>query len=250
MTKTFFHIAIVLLFFSCSKNQDAATTSNPCNNIVQVLAYNAVTDSYDPDVDIVYDDQQRIKNTKKKGLSQAIYTYYSDSIRLEATDIFGNDISVTYYLDTKNRITKTNFFDYEYTYNDDGYLISFKEPLTSNGHVTGSIQYYLTYENNNLQELYTNDVSTDLRQVTMEYYPEPNQILIGYNSPLYLSTVIPDRNSFFLIQAGFYGKESENLIKHIDFHDGYSAADKTYKKDAQGRIIQIPEHYAFNYQCP
>jgi hypothetical protein len=146
---------------------------------MEVLEYHPVTNSYEPIVDIVYDAEGKIKNTKKQGLSQANYTYYNDSIKLDATDILGNDISTTYYLDNKQRIIKTDFFNYDYTYNDDGYLVSFKQPYGYNGQITGYNKYYLTYENGNLKEVYSDLGNGYTKQITMEYYAEPNQILMG-----------------------------------------------------------------------
>jgi len=75
---------------------------------------------------------------------------------------------------------------------------------------------------------------------TFTYYNEPNQDLMGYNSPLYIGNVIMDRNTFYLIKAGFFGSQSKNLLN----------AGITYQYDSSGRIISEPGEYSFVYQCP
>ena len=119
---------------------------------------------------IEYDDRGRVKSVKGEGSNQSTYNYFKDSIQLLATDFNGMDISETYYLDSKQRIVNTKFFNYNYTYNDDGYLISYKAPYGINpGQVLGFTQYNLRYENGNLVELSTPDQTVSKQKVTFEF---------------------------------------------------------------------------------
>jgi len=243
---------ILLLFVpvvSCSKNVGA--TENTCNRIIEVLANHPYGGGYLTTALIEYDDRGRVKSVKGEGSNQSTYNYFKDSIQLLATDFNGMDISETYYLDSKQRIVNTKFFNYNYTYNDDGYLISYKAPYGINPcQVLGFIQYNLRYENGNLVELSTPDQTVSKQKVTFEYYDQPNQDVMGYNSPLYLGRVIYDRPTFFLIRNNFFGKQPKNLLKSLDFHDGFGPATISYQYDSSKRIIYSDDAYEFKYQCP
>jgi hypothetical protein len=73
---------------------------------------------------------------------------------------------------------------------------------------------------------------------------------MGYNSPLYIGQVIGDRPTFFLIKKGFFGKQSKDLLKTVDYHDGYTGGSITYQYDSTRRITTIQDGYQFRYQCP
>ncbi len=38
------------------------------------------------------------------------------------------NIGLTYFLDAKGRVKGTSFFDNKFTYDKDGYLVSFRQP--------------------------------------------------------------------------------------------------------------------------
>ena len=205
---------------------------------------------YQTTATFTYDAQGRVKSIKGGGKELSEYTYFKDRIELKGVDVFGKDFSQTYYLDNANRIIRTTSFDYDFKYSSDGFLISYKQPFGMNGQISGYTQYYLKYAEANLQEVYTNDSNVSRKKITFSYYDEPNQEMLGYNSPLYISSVIYDRTTFALIKGGFFGKQSRSLLKSVDHHQGYPGGDILYSKDSKGRIINIREGYSFKYQCP
>jgi hypothetical protein len=240
---------ILILIVACSKNKPEDQQADPCNNILEVLRYQPYgTPTYQTTASLTYDDQGRIKTVIGEGSSRSDYTYFNDRIVLTAKDIFGNDISTTYYLDNMQRVTRTNYYDYQYTYNSDGCLISYRQPYGNNGQITGFTQYYLKWEDGNIAEVYTNDANIADRKYAFQYYIEPNQNLLGYNSPLYISNVVGDRPSFFLIGSNFFGKQPKNLYKTLIKNDVYNGT-VTYQYDAKGRISSIKDVYQFNYKC-
>ena len=70
-----------------------------------------------------------------------------------------------------------------------------------------------------------------------------------FQPALYIGAVLGDRNSFFLISAGFFGRQSTHLYRTVAINDQWSNSEITYKKDAKGRITSTGE-FAFDYQCP
>lgn len=244
-------LLLVLVCISCKKSKDDKGGTDSCNAIVEALSYAPYPDPhFETTATFTYDDKERLVSVKGFGLNKTQYTYYADRIESKATDFQGVDISLTYVLDNAGRITGTNFFDNKYTYNSDGYLISYRHPYGNNGQVLGYTQYYLTYNNGNLVEVSTPDPNVSRKKVTLEYYSEAHQEMMGYNSPLYLSQSLGDRNTFFLIKGGYFGKQSKNLLKSLDFHQGYPPGIKNYSYDSKGRISEIKEGFSFKYQCP
>lgn len=244
----------LLCLFSCKKgNSDSSLNppGDPCDRVKEVLLYNQYADPVlQHEADVIYDNQGRVKTIIGKGKNRSDYTYFKEKIELKATDIFGNDISVTYFLDSKGRITRTSYFDFQYTYNEGGYLISLFNPYGTGGVINGSTLNILSYENGDLVHV-TNDVeNSEYSDIKFTYYEEPNQDMMGYNNPLYISGLIGDRPSFFLMKAGYYGKLSTHLMKSVKFNNGYSAWPQNYTKDAKGRVVSIVDKWAFNYACP
>lgn len=250
--KKIWYLAFVLFFYACSKDDGKDQKEITCDRIVEVLSYHPYDNpQYQTTATITYDEQGRVKVVKGEGQNTSEYIYYNNRIELTAKDVFGTDISEIYYLDNAKRIVRTKSFDYAFTYDGQGYLISFRQPYGTNGQITGYTQYYLRYLDGNLQEVYTNDQTVSNKSVTFNYYGEDNQEMLGYNSPLYVSSVLGDRNTFFLIKGGFFGKQSKNLLKSADYHQSYTTfRDIVYVKDVKGRIINTKEGYSFNYNCP
>lgn len=238
-------------FISCSKNNTDDPATGPCDRIIEVLDYHPYeVPQYQTTVVFTYDEKGRIKVAKGSGQNKAEYTYYNDRIELKATDIYGVDISRIYYLDNSGRIKRTDVADEAYTYNSEGYLISYKQYHGYNGQITGFVPYYLKWENGNLAEVYTTDQTVSQKKVAFQYFDSENKNVAGYNSPFYIASILGDRNSFFLLQAGFYGKQSKNLMKNVNFNDGGFSDATTYHYDSKGRIIGLSQYYKFNYQCP
>jgi hypothetical protein len=244
-------VFLFTLFVSCSKEDTDSNAVNSCDKIVEALSYHPYENpNYQTTATIQYDEKGRLKTIIGGGQNKSEYTYFKDRIELKATDIFGDDISITYYLDNAQRVIRTSYYNNDYKYNADGYLIAYKQPYGYNDQINGYTQYYLKYENGNLIEVYTPDQNVSRKKVTFEYYNEPNQDLMGYNSPFYTSNIIYDRNTFYLLQGGYFGKQSKNLLKSVDYHEGYPIWPIKYGYDQKGRITKIEEGYIFKYQCP
>lgn len=243
-----------LYLLSCKKGNNDSTSNppiDPCDLVTEVLLYNQYADPVlQHEVDVTYDKQGRVKSIVGKGLNRSDYTYFDDKIELKATDIFGDDISVTYYLDNKGRITRTSYFDFQYTYNDEGYLTSLRQPYGTGGVINGSTLNLLTYENGDFVRV-TNEIpNSNHNDIKFAYYDEPNQDMMGYNNPLYSSGLIGDRPSFFLMKAGYYGKLSRHLLKSRKDNDSYPPWPIDYTKDAKGRVVSMVGEWTFKYACP
>ncbi len=251
-TRTIFLIAlIVTAFFSCSKSKTDSPKTDPCDRIVELFDWHPYeTPQYQLALIFTYDAQGRVTLAKGPGMKKAEYTYYKDKIVVNATDNWGVNTSRTYFLDNMGRIKGTDFFDHQYTYDSEGYLISVRQYYEYNGQVLGFHPYFLKWENGNLAELYTTDQIAAHKKVTFQYYDSPNQNMAGFNEPFYIGQILYDINSLFLLQSGFFGKQSKNLLKDAIINDVDFPGMTTYKYDAKGRIIQVSQNYKYNYQCP
>jgi hypothetical protein len=242
-------LTVAFLLFSCSKSNDKPVDT--CDQITEVYDPHPYSDLGPATAIFTYDNQGRVSHVQGQMQNQAMYTYFNDSIVLAATDIYGVDIGTTYYLNKQQHITGTNFFNWDMQYDADGYLISCKLPYGNNGQITGSIPWSLSYMNGNLTEVTTTDTQVEFPKISFGYYDEPDQDLMGYNSPLYISEILGDRNSFFLIKAGFFGKQSKNLYKTLDRNSVYSPPGTiTYDKDSTRRIVDEQGGFSFKYRCP
>jgi hypothetical protein len=239
----------LLLLISCSKDPaKEEAKEDSCNRIVEVLGYHPYEAvKYQTAELITYDESGRIKMINYGAFDKAEYTYYKDSIVVKATNIWSEDISDTYYLDNSGRVLRTKRYDYNFKYNADGYLIWYQEPSIYNGEVMAYYPFSLKWENGNLVEVLN---LTANNKIALYYYNEPNQDLLGYNSPLYIGGVIGLRNMFYLIKGGFFGKQSKNLLRHTIRPNSTIGIDIKYAYDAKGRISGSEEGYRFNYQCP
>ena len=241
----------MILITSCSKNNSPGTTVNSCDRITEVTGYYPYGNpNYQTIAAVTYDNDGRIRTVIGEGQNRSEYFYYNDSIVLKATDIYGVDIGQVYLLNNAGRVSRTKFANEEYTYNADGYLISYKQPYGNNGQINGYTPYFLKWENGNLTELYTNDPNVSKKKVTFQYFNLPNQNLLGYNSPFYLGQILGDRNSFFLVGGPYFGKQSKDLLKTIVFNNINQSPDIIYRSDTKGRIIAFGDFYTFKYQCP
>lgn len=237
-----------VLAWSCKKGNDKPDVEpvEPCDRIEKVVLYGF---GGNDTTFITYDDKGRVSHVKAGGQNEANYTYYKDSIVVKATDIFGVLKNRTYFLDIRGRVRGTSFFDNRYTYNNSGYLVRFRQPVIENNQMAGWVDYTLKYENGDLVEMYTPKPNLPYKKVNFTYYDEPNQQLLGYNQPLNIGTVLGDRNTFYLINAGFFGKQSAHLYRTVGINDSWTEPDMYYTKDTKGRIIAV-KYQGFEYQCP
>lgn len=244
-------LLILTVVISCSKNKSTDTVETNCNNLVEVLDYNPFGNpAYQTTATLTYSSESKIKTVIGQGSSKSEYTYYNDSIVLKATDMNGANIGQVYYLDNLQRVKRTKYANEEYQYNTEGYLISYKQPYGNNGQTLGYTQYYLIWQNGNLTQVYTNDQTVSRKKVTFQYYNLPNQNLLGYNSPFYDGSILYDRNSFYLLNTSYFGKQSKDLLKSSTLNDTNQSADIIYQSDVTGRIISLGDFYKFKYQCP
>jgi hypothetical protein len=236
---------------SCKKDKDDKKDVEPVDTCDQILKVTMLSPYGNNSLTatLTYDEKGRITHVKGEGQNASNYTYYKDSIVLKATDIHGDNIGLTYYLDANGRIKGTSFYDNQFRYNADGYLVSFRQPYTYNNQVVDYGEYTITYQNGDLFEISTTKPYVSVKKVNFKYYDEPNQQVLGYNQPLYIGSVLGDRNSFYLIGAGFFGKQSAHLYKTVAINDSWSNGSMTYTKDAKGRIISNSA-FSFEYQCP
>lgn len=248
--KNLFLLVVPILLYSCVKKNGGSSAPNPCNNITQAFQYSLSGPQLT--ATISYDAQGRITEVVGEGQNHSVYTYYKDSIVLKATDIYGGDLSETFYLDGNQHILRSNLYDYNCQYDADGYLISYSLPVSNGpGDPISYIPYTLSYSNGNLVEVKTTAAPVSLADLTFSYYDKPNQDVLGYNSFLYVSELIGSRQDFFLIPGGFWGKDSKNLPDSIHFHNiYYPDGNFVYQNDSSGRISVIPEDISFTYQCP
>lgn len=251
--KKIFLLAIPGLLFACAKKSGGSST-NPkpnCDNITQAFQYSPYA-APQLTASIYYDAQGRIDSVMGEGLNHSVYTYYKDSIVLKATDIYGGDLSETFYLDDKQRILKSNLYNYNCQYDGEGHLISYSEPVSNgSGGPISYVTYTLSYSNGNLVEIKTGATAVSLNDLTFTYYDRPNQDVLGYNSFLYIGELIGARQDFFLIPGGFWGTDSKNLPDSVHFNDSYTAdGNFVYQFDSSGRVQAIKDDISFAYQCP
>jgi hypothetical protein len=230
-----------ILLLSCKKNNDE-TPVYSCDQITKVIFDNFI----DPLATIVYDGEGRVKYIKNDGKSSLAYTYFNDRIELHAIDYNGDENGLTYYLDANGRIKGTSLFDNQYTYNDEGYLVSFRQPYGTSTHIIGYDVYTLKYEKGDLVELFS-PTNVTVKKVNFKYYDDLNQDLLGFNQPLYM--MLGNRSSFHLIGSGFFGKQSTHLYKTYALNDIWSDYQIPYTRDGKGRITSQSD-YDFEYYCP
>lgn len=242
-----FVIAIVIVFNSCSKKKDEQDPQNTCNYVKEWVTYN-YWDKVPGTTKFTYDSKGRVVFVKGDGLNQSSFTYTNNTIELNATNIYGINTKLTFYLDNQNRITGTNYFDNDCKYNSEGYLISYRSPATYNDKIVGYTVYTLIYQDGNLVKVTAPDPKVSGGNVDFEYFDKPAQDCLGYNSPLYIGGPLGERDYFILIPAGFFGKPSKSLLKSVNLNEQNGPFSRKYQFDSKGRIIR-EGNYGFSYQC-
>jgi hypothetical protein len=230
------------LILSCKKNKDGKKNIDPCDQITKViLKVNPAGVLHTLGV-IEYDEGGRVKYVKVSDWESLTYTYFKDSILLVKETTYNGLYPITYYLDANGRIKGTSLFDNQYTYNEDGYLTSFRRQSSDSTNQMGYDNYTLKYENGDCVEL----ISTNKyhRKVNFKYYDEANQEMSGYYHTPFILDNIKNYYDEYLIGAGFFGKNSAHLYKN--YREG---TDIKYNRDAKGRITSSIVHI-FEYQCP
>lgn len=233
-----------MIIISCSKDKSGAIPENKCDYIKQMVLYNYLGNPSDW-TSITYDNEGRVATVSGGGSDLCTYKYTKTTIEAHSTDINGKKETKIYNLDNQGRITKASDKS-EFRYNNEGYLIVYKSPVTNNGEHVGLSNNTLTYDNGNLVKIQGENGTVNGSKITFTYYDKPVQELMGYNSPLL--NVIGLRNEFILIQAGFFGKTSRNLMKTYRYDDEYPRDDIKYEYDSKGRISKMQD-YKVVYNC-
>ncbi|HKG08103.1 MAG TPA: DUF4595 domain-containing protein [Pedobacter sp.] len=239
-------LPVLFLLASCAADKrKEEPQKETCYDVAEVLiAYG--NDKNGPGDSLFYDSRGRVTKVVHELTSQVTYDYLESRIQMKGTNILGTDISTTFFLDDQKRIVRTTA-NYEFGYNSEGYLIFCKFPIDNNGTVTGYSTLDFKYEGGNVTEV----SETEGRTVTtrkFEYFDEPQQDLMGWNSPLFGAGFFSDIYVFYLSEAGYFGKSGKNLLKSFNDRKGNILMRK-YKKDAQGRIVLMDEGRAFVYKC-
>lgn len=241
---TFFLITIN----SCSKDKN----NNPetqCNDVKELLNYD-ILNIPSPGKEYIYDKTGRIIHIKGQNQNETFFKYSKTTIEQNITYFQGaSKKKLTLYLDNKGRITKTSEFNYDYKYNSEGYLISFNDPFIYMGELIRYTTYYFTYEKGNLIRISSTDNNSFHGTTNFSYFDAAAKSCMGYNSPLALLGMV---NIFWdhqiLVEKGFFGKNSKNLLKSVNFSRGNREWPQEYQFDAKGRIVRY-ENYGFKYQC-
>lgn len=233
-----------MIIISCSKEKLGAIPENKCDYIKQMVLYNYLGNPADW-TSITYNDEGKVATVSGGGSDLCAYVYTKTTIEAYSTDINGKKSTRIYNLDKQGRIIKSSDQS-EFQYNKEGYLIACKFPALIGGEVVSFTTSTLTYDNGNLIEIHINNGEINGRKITFTYYEKPVQELIGYNSPL--KNLIGLRNEFILIQAGFFGKTSRNLMKTFREGDEFPRDDIKYEYDFKERIIKMND-YKIVYNC-
>ncbi|WP_214228010.1 DUF4595 domain-containing protein [Pedobacter sp. B4-66] len=233
-----------MIIISCSKDKSGAIPENKCDYIKGMVSFNYLGEPADW-TNITYDNEGRVATVSGGGSDLCIYKYTKTTIEARSTDINGEKNTTIYNLDKQGRIVKASD-NSEFRYNNEGYLVVYKSPVTNNGEQVGLANNTFTYENGNLVKIHVQNGTVDGSKITFTYYDKPVQELMGYNSPLMM--VIGLRNERMLIQAGFFGKTSRNLMKTYRYDDEYPRDDVKYEYDSKGRISMMT-NYKVVYNC-
>lgn len=237
-------LTILLFCSSCVKKIDQPF-SPPCDRIVQISAFQYPDNVVYPFMAVFYDSKGRVSSARGEGKINYEFTYFGDHIELKATTFEGELKVYYYYLNAEGRIKSSSVFDNEIKYNKEGFITTMKRPDLKKDLVTGYKQLFFSYQNGNLTEIHD---ETGEKTYSFEYYENIQQSVAGYNAPLFAGNVISDRPTSFLIEMGFFGQQSHNLLKKAN--DGsLSVHNIDYQFDHKGRIITQSGIYKFVYQC-
>jgi len=218
--------SIVLLFCACSKSEDVTAPE------VEQLGKNCKIISIAEDSKAIstyaYNTNGKIfKVTDVIGLGTGTFSYNNTGVT------FTNSVTgqlESYTLNNSGNLILDRFN--KYNYNEDGYLIEKVNRTTPNYY-----HYILSYDKGNLVKVIIDGFET----VTMTYYEEDNQNLLGYESALKNYMLFSNSN----YDIALLGKASKNRLKGIikeRILDGVFQRfvhTYTYKIDKEGKITSM-----------
>lgn len=224
------------VILSCSK-KDAP--QGDCNQVVQVfeaLPEGAI--AAEPFATLTYDDSARVSTVSGPGWEKRKYTYYKDSITVRTVYESGAVRQNTYWLDSEGRVVSSRAADYRFRYNAEGYLVGFQQHNGKYNQDSRYIPYTVRWEEGNLAEVSSVDPDAVVKQMFFNYYPQPHQELVGFNSPLWEGRVFSDWDLLYLVPGGYLGKSSRHLLRAA-----------RYEFDDKGRAVTMADRWAFRYGC-
>lgn len=242
-------LTISALFFSCEAKKEEFYPEKPgityCDKVSQIFEFTYPDNRLYPVAKLSYDDRGRVVLVQEENNVTYKFSYSDKRIELVATGYGASTLTLTYYLNNQGRISGTSIFDNDIQYDSEGRMINYKMPNDINGQTQGYTEYHLNYESGNLKEIRTRD---HVLVTSFTYYDKPAQELAGMNSPLYAGGVIYDEATVFLIEKGFLGKSSRNLLKNVKTGN-FPGSDIQYAYDDKGRVNAKVGSRGFNYQC-
>jgi len=242
-------LIISILFFSCEAKKEEFYPEKPtatyCDKVSQIFEFTYPDNRFYPVAKLSYDDKGRVVLVQEENNMTYKFSYSDKHIELVATGYGASKLTLTYFLNNQGRITGTSIFDNNIQYDSEGRMVNYKMPIDNNGQANGYTEYHLNYENGNLKEIRTRD---NVLVTSFTYYDKSAQELAGMNSPLYAGGVIYDEATVFLIEGGFLGKSSRNLLKNVKTGN-FSGSDIQYTYDEKGRVDAKVGSRRFNYQC-
>jgi len=223
MNKSLLTLSAVCLLMVASCKKDKGTETEEQQKTCQLTESTFTSTGGDSEkATFTYDDKSRVKQITYSDGSIDSYVYSDTQIILTAS---GNVVT-TYKLDANGRITSESYNDnaskFNYTYNNDGYLIEEAEVVGVN---TSKTKY--TYTNGNLTLV---DFGTE--KVTVSYNSEPA------TSNFFTDTDDDLPNSINGVLKNYFGKPSKNLVSKAIYDGGY-AESYSYEKDADGNLSKI-----------
>lgn len=242
-------LILSVVLFSCEAKKEEFYPEKPgvtyCDKVSQIFEFTYPDNRLYPVAKLSYDDRGRVVLVQEENNVSYKFSYSDKRIELVAAGYGATKLTLTYYLNNQGRITGTTLFDNDILYDSEGRMVSYKMPNDQTGQTDGYTKYHLTYENDNLKEVRTED---NILTTSFTYYDKPAQEAAGMNSPLYAGGIIYDEATVFLIEGGFLGKSSRNLLKNVKTGN-FSGSDIQYIYDEKGRVTAKVGSRGFNYQC-
>jgi hypothetical protein len=226
-------IALLPLFYSCSKSSENPETKTPACTL------ESVTELFDGAVTRAlfysYDQQGRVSRVdfdRRQSATYETYTYSPDRIVVSGTAPGGG--TAVYNLDANGRVAKYGAMTF--SYNNEGYLA---RALEVNGPHSTDIGF--TYQNGNLVRV---------NQVGHYGGPQPltTTLLFEYDAAAEAVSTIPPGDplnafgSARSILASYFGKGSKNLVKKETAKTSNSPDEvrtHTYTRDSKGNITSV-----------
>lgn len=230
-------ILCLCVMLSCSKKEQPPAGDCPrVGQVFEVFPGGAV--AAQPFATLAYDDSARVKTVTGPGAERRVYSYYKDSIDVKTTYASGAVLRNTYFLNDEGRVVRSRSVDYGFRYDEEGCLVAFRQHNGKTGPDGRYIDYHVRWEGGNLVEVSSADAGAPIPPVLFNYYAQPHQELVGFNSPLWEGRVLGNWDLLYLVPGGYLGKAPRDLLKVA-----------LYEFDEKGRVVTMQDRWAFRYDC-